>query len=66
MDAYEILRDADMHGKIMVTVQRGNLIARTEYSGPGASRLHDGNVAPNTKISSKEVIKDNRVSHAVR
>lgn len=65
MDAYEVQRDVDMHGKIMVSVQRGNL-TMSECSDPGASRLHDGNVAPDTKISSKQVIKDNRVSHAVR
>jgi hypothetical protein len=65
VDAEEVSRDPDTHGKIVLIVQRGDL-TKTESSDPYASVLWNGYDAPDTKISSKQVIKDSRVSHAAR
>jgi hypothetical protein len=65
MSAEEISNDADMFGKVTVSVQRGHRVvgqcSETGFGGPW-----DPYDAPDTKISSKQVIKDNRVSHTVR
>jgi hypothetical protein len=66
MDADEVAREADIHGKIVVTVQRGNLVKKPESSNPGVDVLWNGYEAPDTKVSSKNVVKDNHVSHAIR
>jgi hypothetical protein len=62
----EIARDVDMHGKIVVTVSRGNLVKRTKQCDSGEAKLWKGYDAPDTKILSKQVVKDSRVSHAVK
>lgn len=65
MTAEEIANNTDMHGKIKVTVQRGRTVLR-KSKHPRAVKLWEGYDAPDTKISSKDVVKDNRVSHAVK
>lgn len=60
----EIARDVDMHGKIVVTVSRGILIRK--HRGSRAEKLWEGYDAPDTTISSKQVVKDSHVSHAVK
>ena len=50
---------------VMVIVQRGHLAIDkcSDADGGVPSKVYD---APDTKTSCKEVIKDNRISHAVR
>jgi hypothetical protein len=64
MDADEISRDSERHGKIIVTVERGDLV-KIGCPQKGDRLLWDQYEPPDTKISSKEVVKDNRVSHAI-
>jgi hypothetical protein len=61
----QIAQDVDMHGKIVITVERGKR-EKTECRDPFAAQLWDGYDAPDTKISSKRVVKDSCVSHAVK
>jgi len=63
MTADEVAKDSERHGKIMVTVERGKLVKIGRCKKGDA--LWDYYEPPDTKISSKEVVKDNRVSHAV-
>ena len=65
MNAEEIANNANMHGKIKVTVQRGREVEK-KSKHPRAVKLWEGYDAPDTKISSKDVVKDNRVSHAIK
>jgi hypothetical protein len=65
MSADEIAREVDMHGKITVTVQRGHRVME-EGSKENGGLPRNGHYAPDTNISCREVVKDNRVSHAVR
>ena len=65
MNAEEIANNANMHGKIKVTVQRGCEVEK-KSKHPRAVKLWEGYDAPDTKISSKDVVKDNRVSHAIK
>jgi hypothetical protein len=62
MAADEVAQDVDMHGKIVITVWRGFL----KKNAVRAKKLWTDYDAPDTKVSSKEVVKDSRVSHAVR
>lgn len=64
MAADEVARDVDMHGKIVVTVERGRLkkLRRSER-GPKLWTSYD---APDTKVSSKDVVKDHCVANAVK
>jgi len=64
MDVDEIARDTDRHGKIIVEVERGDLV-KTEPSKKGDRLLWDAYQPPDTRISSKEVVKDNHISHAI-
>jgi len=50
---------------VMVIIQRGHLAIDkcSDADGGVPSKVYD---APDTKTSCKEVIKDNRISHAVR
>jgi hypothetical protein len=65
MSADEISNDVDLHGTVVVIVQRGHLMMEkcTDADGGLPSQHYD---APDTKTSCKQVVKDNRVSHAVR
>jgi hypothetical protein len=64
MSTDEIEREVDMHGKITVTLQRGHRMVE-ENSEADVDVLWEGYDVPDTKVSSKQVVKDNRVSHAV-
>jgi hypothetical protein len=59
MDADEVARDVDMHGKIVVRIQRGHLSRFT----PVPCGNYD---APDTEASSKKVVQDNNASHTVK
>jgi hypothetical protein len=61
MDADEVALGVDVHGKIVVEIHRGVL-----GSVPVDSRRSVHDDAPDTTISSKAVVKDNDVSHAVK
>lgn len=64
MDVEEVDRRINLHGKIVVSVRRGERV-KTNIK-PSRGKLWDGYDAPNTRISSKAVVKDNHVSHAIR
>jgi hypothetical protein len=64
MTTDEVKRDSERHGKIIVTVERGNIV-KIGRPKKGDEMLWDYYQPPDTKISSKEVVKHNRVSHAV-
>lgn len=66
MDADQIARDSETHGKITVTVTRGRTSRRLEPKTPIPRRLQQNYDPPDTKVSSKKVVRDNRVSHAVQ
>lgn len=64
MDADQVATRVEMHGKIKVNIRRGEYIpANTKHS---QSSLWNGYEPPDTRISSKAVVKDNHVSHAVK
>jgi hypothetical protein len=67
MTADEVAKDVDMHGKIVITISRGSLKERkARRRGARVTKLWTGYDAPDTKVSSKQVVKDSRVSHAVK
>lgn len=62
MDTDEVALGVDTHGKIVVKIHRGVLSSVPFDSWSG--NVPDD--APDTTISSKAVVKDNDVSHAVK
>jgi hypothetical protein len=58
----EVERDIQVHGKIVVIVKRGTF-DKTKCSG---AKLWQGYDEPDTGISSKKVVQDHAVSHAVK
>jgi hypothetical protein len=64
MDADQVARDSDQHGRIEVKIWRGdNIVTKTKQTRP---TLFNGYDPPNTHVSSKAVVKDGHVSHAIR
>jgi hypothetical protein len=64
MDADQAASDSDQHGKIEVKIWRGDKIVTKMKQTPLA--LWNGYDPPNTHVSSKAVVKDSHVSHAIR
>lgn len=64
MDKGRVSQDVDIHGKIVVKIQRGEVVNPTEETTEWP--LANGYRLPETQFSSKEVIKDNHVSHSIR
>lgn len=62
----EVARLADMHGKLVIMVQRGKFSKATKFEPIMPCKKSEIIHLPDTKISSKMVVKDNRVSHAVK
>jgi hypothetical protein len=63
LDQDQVERSLDTRGKLVMTIQRGR------YEKPArqfAPLLWDGCDPPDTEVSSKPVVEDNHVSHAVR
>lgn len=63
MDQSQIERSIARHGKITVRVKRGLARPPSTASEP---ILWNGYDAPDTESSSKSVVKDNQISHAIR
>ena len=64
MDKERVAKDVDVHGKIVVEIQRGEVVKPV---GETTERpLSNGYLMPETQFSSKEVNKDNHVSHSIR
>jgi hypothetical protein len=62
MDQHQINDIIATHGKVIVTVQRGhhqNPLTRSRWEP-------DADQPPHTEVSSKAVVKDNHVSHAIK
>lgn len=64
MDQDQVEKSVATHGKVVVTIQRGHRVH--EASKGTKSMLWDGYCAPDTEVSSKAVVKDRHVSHAVK
>lgn len=64
LDADQVARSIDLHGKIIVKLRRGNCIKTS--SKDAQRRTWNGYQAPDTDASSKEIVSDNHVSHAIR
>ena len=63
IDSDQVPKHVEGHGKVVVSVQRGN--STTKAKGVGQP-LWDKYVAPETLVSSKAVVKDSHVSHAIK
>jgi len=62
MDADQVASNSDRHGRIEVGIRRGdNIQTRMKQLRPW-----NGYDVPDTCISSKAVVQDNHVSHAIR
>lgn len=70
MDRDHVAKYIEAHGKIVVSINRGSFetIASTSKKTSGYSKpaLWDRYQAPDTVMSSKAVVKNNHVSHAVK
>ena len=66
IDPGQVKRIFEEYGKIIVVVTPGFFVAGSSARADSAATLWDGYEAPDVKISSKAVIKDNHVSHAIR
>lgn len=66
MTADEVARDVEIHGKIVVTVKRGTTVPMARIKHDAPLKLWTGYDPPDTEVSSKKVVQDNRVSHAVK
>lgn len=64
MDEERVSQNVDIHGKIVVKIQRGEVVKPVEETTEWP--LSNGYHLPETQFSSKEVIKDNHVSHSIR
>jgi hypothetical protein len=62
MDADQVASRVNTHGKIVVLINRGKYIP-TNTKHTGLWNLYE---PPDTRISSKAVVKENHVSHAIR
>lgn len=62
MDEEQVSRSIELHGKISVTLRRGGYV----MSSAAERQMFDNYQAPNTAVSSKAVVKDNHVSHAIK
>lgn len=63
MDTDQVSKHVEGHGKTVVSISRGNSIAIAKgLAQPMSNQRH----APNTLVSSKAVVKDNHVSHAIK
>lgn len=64
MDPDQVASHVNMHGKIDVKITRGKrLQTKAKHAQP---KLWNGYEPPDTHISSKAVVKDNHISHAIR
>lgn len=59
----QVSKHVGRHGKIVVSIQRGNSVTKANRERPP---LWDKYVAPETLVSSKAVVKDSHVSHAIK
>ena len=63
MDDDQVSKHVEGHGKIFVSISRGDSIAIAKgLAQPMSNQRH----APNTLVSSKAVVKNNHVSHAIK
>ena len=66
MDAGQVKRSVEEFGKIVVSITRGTFVRMPSDRDNSPVTLWDGYEAPDVQISSKAVVKDNHVSHAIR
>jgi hypothetical protein len=63
LDPCQVSKHVEGHGKIVVSISRGNSIAKAKGTRQPLSKFE---TVPDTVISSKAVVKDNHVSHAIK
>lgn len=63
IDPSQVSKHVDGHGKIVVSVSRGNSVTKAKGMG---QPLTNRSTPSDALVSSKAVVKDNRVSHAVK
>ena len=66
MDEGQVKKSVEEYGKIVVSIARGDFVRSPSDPDNSAVTLWDGYQAPDVQSSSKAVVKDNHVSHAIR